>query len=105
MMTVNPIKILVFLALLTGFAWFTQVFQGENTTIGGWSIQGPGTRSIRAAEMRATAIFVIGAGMAIWGDKRVGTLDPIALRGLFIIFGVLLMIFGLLLGWALRNPG
>jgi hypothetical protein len=88
----NLIKILVFVTLVGGFCWFawgTDMTQTE--------------RSRRKARNKATACFVVGAAVALWGDKRMGNLDPISLRGIFVVLGVALMLFGFLLARTLRE--
>jgi hypothetical protein len=45
----------------------------------------------------------VGAALAVWGDKRVGTIDPISLRAGFIILGVIMMLFGFILARTLRD--
>jgi peptidoglycan/LPS O-acetylase OafA/YrhL len=62
-----------------------------------------GARSVRRGEGGAVCLFVGGALLALWGDTEVGTLRPVSLRGMFVLLGVLLMIFAVILANALRE--
>ena len=86
-------KVLVFAALVGGFFYFDSfVRHGREFPV------------VRLAEGRAIGLFIVGAALAVWGNKETGGLDPISLRGVFIILGVLLMIFAGVLMYALREP-
>ena len=87
----SVLKILVFAALVGGFVFFGSFVWHDHEF-----------RAVRLAEGRAIGIFIIGAAVGVWGDKEIGTFDPISLRGIFIILGVLLMLFAGLLIYALR---
>ena len=88
----NAIKILIFAVLIGSFFLFA-----------GHVRYGHEFRVVRLAEGRAIGAFIVGAWIAVWGDKEIGTLDPISLRSLFVILGVLLMIFGCVLAYGLRE--
>ena len=88
----SALKILVFAALVGGFLYFDSFGQ-----------HGHEFRAVRLADGRANGIFFIGAVIAVWGNKEIGGLDPISLRGIFIILGALLMIFAGVLVYALRE--
>ena len=86
-------KILVFAALVGGFLYFDSFVQ-----------HGHEFRVVRLAEGRVIGIFIVGAAIAVWGDKEIGGLDPISLRSIFVILGALLMIFAGVLMYGLREP-
>jgi hypothetical protein len=87
------LKILVFAALVGGFLYFDSFVH-----------HGHEFRAVRLAEGRVTGIFIVGAAIAVWGDKEIGGLDPISLRSIFIILGALLMIFAWVLLYELQEP-
>jgi hypothetical protein len=89
----SALKVLVFAALVGGFAYFGSFVQ-----------HGHEFRVVRIAEGRAIGIFVVGAAIAVWGNKEIGGLDPISLRSVFVILGALLMILAGVLMYALREP-
>lgn len=80
----------LFVALLGGFV--VAVLFG---------VGGADSGELRRGELRAIMLFGVGAATAIWGKKETtGALDPISLRGLFIILGVALMVFGCVLAFS-----
>jgi len=85
-------KILVFAALVGGFFHF-----------GGFDQHSHEFQPVQFGEGRAVVLFIAGAAIAVWGDKKIGVLDPISLRGIFIIIGVLMMIFACVLMCGLRE--
>ena len=90
----NITKILIFLALIGGFHYIASLKEG---TLVSWGIY--------HAWNKGAAWFVVGAACAIWGDKKIESIDPdpISLRGVFIVLGILMMLFGLILSGALRD--
>jgi len=49
-------------------------------------------------------IYVFGAVMALWlGAQRIGTLDPISLRPIFMAFGVIMMVVIFILMFETRD--
>jgi hypothetical protein len=89
----NVLKILVFIVLAGGFVWFDSYLR-----------HGHEIQANPLVEGRAIAMFVVGAAIAVWGNKEIGVIDPISLRSIFIILGALLMIFSGVLIYALREP-
>lgn len=85
----NAIKLLAFIGLVSAFSYFAS---GGSELHAYWVIG------------RVEGIFTAGAVLAIWGDMKVGTLDPISLRGAFVVLGVLLMILAVVLAYGLRGP-
>jgi hypothetical protein len=90
-MVKNIIKAIIFVALALGFFWFAgRRTAGQVVTSPAWA--------------RAGAWFLAGAAVALWGDKDIGVTidpDPISLRSVFVVLGVLMMIFGAILMKAL----
>ena len=36
-------------------------------------------------------MFIVGSGLTLWGEKKIGTFEPVSLRVYFIIAGILVM--------------
>ena len=81
------LKVLVFAALM-GLYFFFAGAPGWETLYG----------------RKLSVIYAFGAVMALWfGEERIGTLDPISLRPVFIILGVVLMVAMFVLMFTTRD--
>jgi len=89
---VHAIKIVVFIALL-GFFFAVGGFSAQplNDTPGHF----PDSVGAFTVWVRIVFFYVIGAILAVWGDKTTGMLAPISHRLLFVILGVGLMLIAL----------
>jgi hypothetical protein len=81
----TPIRLLILGALLAGYFLLGGLPPREL----------PDGRPVPSRTMKAwlycTALFVVGAGMATVVEHRVGDLDPVSLRPMYILIGVLAM--------------
>jgi len=89
---IPAIKIVLFIALL-GFFFAVGGFSPPPDSPGH-----SGKHTVRAfgGWVRIVLCYVVGASLAIWGDKTTGLLDPVSHRWLFVILGVGLMLIALL---------
>jgi hypothetical protein len=88
----SPLRILILIGLIGGYL-----------LLGGWPARTlPDGRPVPSRTMKAwlycTALFVVGAGMCTVVEQRIGDIDPVSLRPMYIIGGVLAM-GGSLLWW------
>lgn len=89
----SVIKIILFAALVVSFVIYAH-------TWGKW----PQVRqAVYSAYSKECVVFIVGAWLAIWGDQRIGVLDPISLRSIYIFIGVMLMILAVVLAQGLRE--
>jgi len=100
---IPALKVVVFVVLLSLYA-----------AVGRFALHQDGPATLAELDVEGTVLwlreltfYVVGAALAVWGDKTVGTLQPISLRPLFVILGVGLMAFGLvypLIVWLFHVP-
>lgn len=87
------VKIVLFTALVVGFVIYAH-------TWGKW----PQVRqAVYTAYSKVCVVFIVGAWLALWGDQRIGVLDPISLRSIYIVIGIGLMILAIILSQGLRE--
>ncbi len=81
------IKVLVFIGLLGVFYGFGG-FEPPRISRDDYRSSG----RMERAWFSTVALYVIGAGVAVWGDKTTGTIHPVSFRSSYLMLGVIAML-------------
>ena len=60
-------------------------------------------RRVQRAWFATVVLYVVGAVSAVWRDYREGVIHPVSYRGVFIFFGILMMLAGFFWIRAIRD--
>lgn len=88
----NTTKIILF-ALLIGifYAYAIMGDHGQDYVTANQRISGAYGMPFFTQRTKTMILFTMGAWMAIWGDKKLGTIEPISIRIYLIIVGLIMM--------------
>jgi len=88
----NPTKLIIFAILVGAFYWYAIMGDhGQDYVTARQRFSNSYGIPFFTQRTKSMITFIVGAWITLWGDKKIGTFEPISLRVYFIIIGIIVM--------------